>query len=136
MILRTLGLAVLLCTVTITLAHAGNVTLDQRQKKDAATALDQRIGCAAFYRLTFDLLTGPRANERSRAMAGDYDAAGKNLLVQANALAGAIGESDETTHIKFKTAVLALRERVGGRSVVYNDLASRQHPVCQRLVQR
>ncbi len=134
--LRTLGLGALICAFAITLLEARASTLNQTQKKDAAAALDQRIGCAAFYRLTFDLLTGPRANEHSRAMAGQYDDAGKNLLVQATALASAIGESRDATTNKFKTALSALRERVAGRSIIYNDLARRLHPVCEPLIQR
>ena len=50
--------------------------------------------------------------------------------------AAARGETDELMTVKFKTAVAALRERIDGLSIAYNQLARRLHPACERLIQR
>jgi hypothetical protein len=136
MIARLVGVVLFLAVAALP-AHADPVALNEAQKKAAAAALDQRIGCAAFYRVTFEILT--TRNERSprtRDLVRDYDAAGKDMLVQASALAGALGETDDLMTVKFKTAVAALRERIDGLSIAYNQLARRLHPACQRLIQR
>ena len=46
--------------------------------------------------------------------------------------AGALGETNELMTVKFKTAVVSLRERIDGLSIAYNQLARRLHPACQR----
>ena len=134
---RLVGLLLILATAALPV-RAETVLLNDAQKKEAAAALDQRIGCAAFYRVTFEILTtrtepSPRTRDLVR---DDYDAAGKDMLVQASALAGALGETNELMTVKFKTAVAALRERIDGLSVAYNQLARRLHPACERLIQR
>jgi hypothetical protein len=134
---RLVGLLLILATAALPV-RAETVLLNDAQKKEAAAALDQRIGCAAFYRVTFEILTtrnepSPRTRDLVR---DDYDAAGKDMLVQASALAGALGKTNERVTLKFKTAVAALRERIDGLSIAYNQLARRLHPACQRLIQR
>ena len=132
---RLVGLVLILATAALPV-RAETVLLSETQKKEAA-ALDQRIGCAAFYRVTFEILTTrDEPSPRTRDLVRDYDAAGKDMLVQASALAGALGETDELMTVKFKTAVAALRERINGLSIAYNQLARRLHPACERLIQR
>ena len=136
MIARLVGLVLLLAAAVLP-ARAEPVALNEAQKKAAAAALDQRIGCAAFYRVTFEILTtGDEHSPRTRDLVRDYDTAGKDMLVQASALAGALGETNELMTVKFKTAVVSLRERIDGLSIAYNQLARRLHPACQRLIQR
>ena len=132
---RLVGLVRILATAALPV-RVETVLLSETQKKEAAT-LDQRIGCAAFYRVTFEILTTrDEPSPRTRDLVRDYDAVGKDMLVQASALAGALGETDELMTVKFKTAVAALRERIDGLSVAYNQLARRLHPACERLIQR
>ena len=133
---RLVGLLLILATAALPV-RAETVLLNDAQKKEAAAALDQRIGCAAFYRVTFEILTTRNEpSPRTRDLVRDYDAAGKDMLVQASALAGALGETNELMTVKFKTAVVSLRERIDGLSIAYNQLARRLHPACQRLIQR
>jgi hypothetical protein len=133
---RLVGLLLILATAALPV-RAETVPLNDAQKKEAAAALDQRIGCAAFYRVTFEILTTRNEpSPRTRDLVRDYDAAGKDMLVQASAIAGAVGETNERVTLKFKTAVAALRERIDGLSIAYNQLARRLHPACQRLIQR
>ena len=135
MIARLVGVVLMFAATAALSAETG--PLSDTQKKEAAAALDQRIGCAAFYSVTFEILTTrDAASARTRDLVRDYDAAGKDMLVQASAIAGALGETNERVTLKFKTAVAALRERIDGLSIAYNQLARRLHPACQRLNQR
>jgi len=130
---------VLACLAALSVAapaRAEQPPLDATQKREAARALDRRVGCAAFYRITYELLSGDRASERTRELAATYDVAGRDLLVQAGEIAGALGEGDAMLNVRFKTALAALSEEIDGRSVAYNRYAARFHPVCGRLIRQ
>ena len=110
--------------------------LKSRQHQAALLALDRRIHCAAYYRYSFELLQGrPPTDENSR-LVRTYDAVGKNMLIQASAIGGAVGSTKFGLQNKFDTALRDLRTQIDNRASVYNRISGSLHSFCQSLIVR
>lgn len=97
-------------------------------------AFEQRLKCAAYYRLTVDVAERRRPTARRAQLIRTYAAVGQNMLIQASALANRAGADAASLRTTFADNLKLLRGQALGKPQVYNAIAARMHGVCQRLI--
>jgi hypothetical protein len=127
-------LAAVVLVAGTSIGHASSTRTDAATPAQAA--YEQRLKCAAYYRLSLDIAHKGQPSAARQRVITTYSAVGQNMLIQASALATQTGATADELRAAFKKNLTLLRSQALEKPSVYNAISRRMHGVCQRLIVR